>query len=177
MKNMTNTREVILALKQVREEKNLSLDKIVSLVEQNGEYVSKTTLSRIFANGSEEKLFRYETSLRPIANALLDIENIETYDDIDTQAYKSLLKLKKDLMAELERQNEELKNELREAKLKYHDKLIAETERFQKSIMFATNQIALKDKRIDQLLDMNISLLNQLLTCPCRKSGTIGGEE
>ena len=168
MKNMIDTREVILSLKQVKAEKNLSLDRIISLVEQNGEYVSKTTLSRVFADGSEEKTFRYEATLRPIANALLDIENIETDDDTDTQAFKSILKLKKDIMSELERQNAELRDELQKSKLKYHEKLKTETDKIQKSLDFAMHQIALKDKRIDQLLDSNMQLLNQLLSCPCR---------
>lgn len=160
---MTNTKDVILKLKEVKKEKDLSLDRIISLMEENGEFVSKSTLSRVFAKGSEEKLFRYETTLRPIANALLDIETIEIDDDIDTQAYKSILKLKKNLMSELEQQNEELKEELKDMKLKYHEKLKAETDKFQKSLDFAMHQIELKDKRIDQLLDANIKLLDQLL--------------
>ena len=166
--NMINTRDVILALKQVKEEKQLSLDKIISLMEQNGEFVSKTTLSRVFANGSEEQTFRYENTLRPIANALLDIENIETDDDLDTQAMKSILKLKKDLLQNLESQIVELKQELKNAKLKYHEKLSIETDKFQKSLDFAMNQIELKDKRIDQLMDMNNELMKQILSCPKR---------
>ena len=160
---MTNTKDVILKLKEVKNEKNLSLDAILELIEENGEFVSKSTLSRVFSDGSEEKLFRYETTLRPIANALLDIENIEIDDDIDTQAYKSILKLKKNIMSELERQNAELKEELGREKAKYHAKLEKETSRFQASLDFAMNQIALKDKRIDQLMDANIQLQNLLI--------------
>ena len=167
---MTNTKDVILKLKEVKKEKNLSLDKIISLMEQNGEFVSKSTLSRVFSDGSEDKGFRYEMTLRPIANALLDIETIEIDDDIDTQAYKSILKLKKNLLEDLEKQNAELKDELQKAKLKYHEKLLTETARFQKSLDFAMNQIELKDQRITQLLDANIQLLNRLLTCPCRNN-------
>ena len=59
MKNMTDTREVILSLKQVKKEKNLSLDKILALIAGNGEYLSKTTLSRVFAEGSEEQIFKW----------------------------------------------------------------------------------------------------------------------
>lgn len=174
MDNMIYTKEVILNLKRVKAEKNLSLDKIVSLMEQNDEYVSKTTLSRVFAAGSEDKLFRYETTLRPIANALLDIENIETDDDLDTQAYKSLLKLKKEIIEENARQIEALKEEIGKEKARYHEKLAKETDQFQKSLAFATHQIELKDKRIDQLMASNIKLLDQLLACPCRKNDKIG---
>ena len=160
---MTNTKDVILKLKEVKKEKNLSLDKIFSLIEQNGEFVSKTTLSRIFSDGSEEKGFRYEMTLRPIANALLDIETIEIDDDIDTQAYKSILKLKKNLLEDLEKQNAELKDELQKAKMKYHEKMAQELSKYQKSLDFAMNQIELKDQRITQLLDANVKLLEKLL--------------
>ena len=165
MNNMIDTKNVILALKQVKEEKNLSLDKIIVLMEENGDYVSKTTLSRVFAKGSEDVTFKWEATLKPIANALLDIENLEPDDDTDTRAYKSVLKLKKDLLSELGRENKELKEELNSAKLKYHEKLKAETDKIQKSLDFAMNQIELKDKRIDQLMEMNHQLMERLLNC------------
>ena len=56
----------------------------------------------------------------------------------------------------------------------YHEKLAKETTNFQKSLDFAMHQIELKDKRIDQLMDSNIQLLNQLLACPCKKNDKIG---
>jgi len=162
---MVNSKDVILMLKNVKAEKNLSLDKILSMIEENGEHVSKTTLSRVFADGSEEQLFRYETTLRPIANALLDIETIETYDDTDTRAYKSILKLKKDLIAEL---RDELKTVESKEKAKYTEKLNKAVEQFQKTLAFYEEQISLKDKRIDQLLDANIHLINNIVNCPYR---------
>ena len=182
---MTNAKDVILKLKEVKKEKDLSLDKILAMIEENNEFVSKSTLSRVFSDGSEEKGFRYENTLRPIANALLDIETIEIDDDLDTQAMKSILQLKKNLLWDLEKQVKELKEELQKAKLKYHEKLAVETERFQKSLDFAMNQIELKDKRIDHLLTTNDRLmatsdrlsitnnrmLNQILDCPLKNKG------
>ena len=159
---MTKTKDVILKLKAVKEEKQLSLDKILSIMEQNGEYVSKTTLSRVFAKGSEEKIFKYENTIRPIANALLDIENEEIDDSPDTKAYKSILKMKKDIISELQEEREKDKK-------RYHEKLAEETAKFQKELDFAMQQIALKDKRIDQLMDDNSKLLNHILDCPYRK--------
>ena len=168
MENMINTREVILTLKEVRKEKNLSFDNILDLMSENGQFLSKSTLSRVFADGSEDKSFRYEETLRPIANALLDIETIEQDDDIDTQAYKSILRLKKDIIKELE---DKLNNE----KLKYHEKLEKETKHFNESVAFMKHQIELKDQRIDallatttELMATNKKLLHQLMDCPLR---------
>ena len=173
---MTNTREVILTLKEVRKEKNLSFDKILDLMKDNGDFLSKSTLSRVFADGSEDKTFRYEDTIRPIAKALLDIETIEQDDDIDTQAYKSILKLKKDLLIEYEKQISDLKEEIKEVtqreKDKYHAKMEKETAQFQKNLAFLNHQVELKDHRIDHLLDANEKLLGQLLQCNrCKERG------
>lgn len=180
MESMINTREVILTLKEVRKEKNLSFDKILDLMRENDQYLSKSTLSRVFADGSEDKSFRYEETLRPIANALLDIETIEQDDDVDTQAYKSILKLKKDLIEEYAEQNARLKEELETVKnrerLKYSEKLEKETKHFNDSLTFMSHQIALKDQRIDallatttELMATNNKLVKQLMDCPLRK--------
>ena len=165
---MTNTKDVILKLKEVRDEKQLSYGDILELMEKNGDYLSKSTISRVFQEGSEDQSFRYEETIRPIAKALLDIEPIEEDDTTDIKAMKSLLKLK---IARIE----ELEGLLENEKHKYHEKLAKETKHFQDSIAFVTNQITLKDKRIDALLETttelmttNNKLVNQLMQCPLR---------
>ena len=166
---MTNTKDVILKLKEVRDEKQLSYGDILELMEKNGDYLSKSTISRVFQDGSEEQSFRYEETIRPIAKALLDIETIEEDDTTDIKAMKSLLKLK---IARIE----ELETLLENEKHKYHEKLAKESKHFQDSLSFMTNQIALKDKRIDALLETttelmttNNRLVNQLMECPLRE--------
>lgn len=179
MENMTDTKQVIETLKKVKAEKGLSLDKIVAMMEQQGMYLSKSTLSRVFADGSENTAFRYETTLRPIATVLLDLETIEKDDDTDTQAYKSLLKLKKDLIEDYAEQNKRLKEEIEtiknREKLKYTEKLEKETQHFNDSVAFMKHQIELKDQRIDallatttELMTTNNRLVKQLMDCPLR---------
>ena len=172
---MTNTKDIIVKLKEVREEKGLSFGDILNLMEANGDYLSKSTLSRVFAEGSEDNSFKYEETIRPIAKALLDIETIEETDNMDVQAMKSLLKYKIQLIEDQEKQIAALKAEINSEKIKYLEKMETEREKFQKSIDFCRDQIDLKDKRIDQLLDTTTKLLNQLLTCPCRKEYTDNG--
>ena len=166
---MTNIRDIIIQLKEVREEKGYSFADIMAMMEKNGDYISKSTLSRVFAEGSEDNSFKYDETIRPIANALLDIENIEEDDDMDTRAMKSLLKYKIQRIEELEAA---LANE----KVKYHEKLDKEREQSRRSIEFLKEQISLKDKRMDQLLEavfekdkQHKELLNSIMSCPCRK--------
>lgn len=166
---MATTHDIILKLKEVRDEKGLSLNEILSMVEKNGDYISRSSVQRVFADGSESLSFRYEDTIRPIANALLDIDTIEEDDQLDTQAMKSLLQYKNQRIKELESQ-------LSKEKLKYHEKLDKEREQFQKSIEFLKEQIAYKDKRMDLLLesvDKKDKRLDELIThimnCPFRK--------
>ena len=128
-------------------------------------------------NRKTQKKFRYEDTLRPIAKVLLDIETIETEDDTDTKAMKSILKLKMAVIDDNSKQIKELKESLKEVsskeKAKYLKRLEEETAKFQKSLDFAMHQIELKDKRIDQLMEDNHILVQQLLACPCRQKGVI----
>lgn len=174
---MTNTRDVIIKLKEIREEKGLSYTDILNLMEANGDFLSKSTISRVFAEGSEETSFKYEETIRPIANALLDIETIEETDNMDIQAMKVLLKYKIQRIEDLERQNSELQLALSKEKIAYNEKLDKEREQFQRSIDFLKNQIELKDKRMDLLLDSvtakdskHNELLDLILSCPARNT-------
>lgn len=161
---MTNTKDIIIRLKEVRKERNLSYSDILEMMEKNNDFVSKSTLSKLFADGSEEhpEKFRYDTTLRPIANAILDMENIEETDNMDIQALKAILKYKIERIKELE-------TTLDHEKLKAHEKLDKEREQFQRSLTFCREQISLKDKRIDQLMDANMDLTRHFLNCPYKQ--------
>ena len=166
---MNSTKDLILKLKAVREEKGYSFNDIMKIMEDNGDYpLAKSTLSRVFAEGSEENSFRYEETIRPIAKALLDIEEIEDDDNIDTRAMKSLLKYKIQRIEELEQQLKEVKLELAEEKVKRHEKIDALQEEYQRKSDFLSNQILLKDQRIDALLKSNNELLDHILHCPLK---------
>jgi len=167
---MTDTKQLLRQLKEVKQAKNLSLDQILKMIEDNGEYVSKATLSRVFSDNADDMDFRYDTTLRPICDALLDIDNLEVDDSADVKAYKAILKLKKDIILEM-------KDEIDAEKVNYAEKLEEETASFQRSIAFMSNQITLKDQRIDALMSMNTELmqtnnrlLTQIMNCPLRNN-------
>lgn len=150
---MNKTKDIILKLKEVRDEKGLSYNDIVALVEKNNDFVSRSSVQRVFSEGSEDLSFRYEDTIRPIAKALLDIETIEDTDDLDTQAMKSLLKYKIQRIEDLEKEIDRLQNVLDKEKLKHHDKMDSLREEYERKITFLKDQITLKDKRMDLLLD------------------------
>lgn len=172
---MTNVKDVIVKLREVYKERDLSYDKIIAMMEADGEYTSKSTLSRLFGDKWEQFSFDYERTILPIANVLLDIDVEEADDDVDTKAFKSVLKLKKVIIEGLE---EKIKTVESEEKAKYHEKLAKETDKFQQSLDFMSHQIDLKDKRIDLLMAqnerlsvMNNRMMEQFLDCPIKNKG------
>lgn len=166
---MQTIKDIIIHLKQVKQERKLSLNDICDLVEESGGNLSRSSIQRVFAEGSENSSFKYEETIRPIANALLDIENLEETDSLSTQSLKLILQYKSQYIKDLERQIEKNKN-------KYHERLDKERDTYNKNIDFLKNQISLKDKRMDQLLEavfvkdkqMN-EYMNHILNCPYRK--------
>lgn len=168
---MQITKDLVSKLKAVKTEKNLSLSNILDMLDQNGYFVSKTTLSRVFAEDSETEMFKPDTLL-PIARVLLDTENLEETDTTDEKAMKLLLQYKSKRIEELEQQLEQLKASLDHEKVRYHEKLDAEREKHQRSIDFLKGQIELKDRRYDGLLaavkekdDRYEKLLDIILSC------------
>ena len=173
---MNSMKEIIMELRQVRIEKGLSYGDISDLLEQNGDHVSKSTISRIFSEGSTDTNFSYDEIIRPIANVLLDIDKPEDEDDIDTKTYKSLLKFKSKRIEELEAQIETIKAENAEKLVELHEKMDMERAQWSRSIEFLKEQINYKDKRIDFLLDMNLDkdaqikeFIKKLQNCPYNK--------
>ena len=165
---MTNTRDIILKLKEVRDNRGLSYTDILNLMEKNGDFLARSTISRIFSEGSEDLSFRYEETIRPIANALLDIETIEDDDTDDVQAIKSILKYKI-------KRIEELEALVKEQKIKYAEKLERERAQYDNKIEFLKEQVRLKDARMDLLLDavkekdrLHSELIEHIMNCPYR---------
>ncbi len=165
---MIDQREIILKLKEAKIERNLSINDIVNLT---GNYLSKTTVQRVFADGSENTSFRYEDTIRPLVKALLDIDTIEESDDMDTKALKSLLKLKNQRI-------EELETLLQEERIKSHEKMEKERKHYESHIALLNEQIAIKDKRMDAQAEkfdrkdaQYTELVNRLLNCHCCSKG------
>ena len=169
---MILTRNLIIQLKEVKDERGLSLTDILSMIEENGDFLSKSSLSRLFQEGSEELSFKEETIL-PVARALLDINTLEESDNVDEKAMKTLLQYKSNRISELEQQIEQLELDLNREKLKRHEALESEREIYNRRVDFLKEQISLKDKRMDQLLEAIFvkdkaynDLLTQYLSCP-----------
>lgn len=132
---------IIERLKEVKSRQpDLTLQKIS---DHTG--VSLTTVTRIFSDGSEIIAFRYD-SVRPIAQMLLGIDNLDEGDD-DEKALKAIIQFKDTRIKELE-------DLLEEEREKHTRKLDKERSQFRASIDFLKHQIELKDDRITMLMNV-----------------------
>ena len=106
-------RDLIIQLKQYREEHGFSLKRIVDIVseyaEQNNtdDYVSLSTVKRVFRDGSEDDdSFNFDLTIRPIAAALLGLESVSPKAH-DKELSISLLRYKNERIQQLEKQLED----------------------------------------------------------------------
>ena len=131
---------IILRLKEAKASNpELTLQKIA---DHTG--VSLSTVTRIFSEGSESQLFRYE-SVRPIAKMLLDMDSLDEGTD-DEKALKAVIQFKDAII-------EDIKIQFEAEKESHARKLEAEREQNRASIEFLKHQIELKDDRITRLLN------------------------
>ena len=120
----TKISNIIIKLKKAKNENPENTLQRIS--DETG--VSMSTVTRVFADGSENHSFRYE-SLKPIALFLLGNDGLE--DDVNS---------------------DELAMQVSQVKDKYEKKLEKEREQHRKNVSFLMQQIDLKDARIDQLM-------------------------
>ena len=141
-------RKTIRRLKQIKEEQNLSYGKIMSIMEERGQFVSESTLKRVFADGSEDQNFRYQDSIAPIADVLLDIYG-ESSGIEDIEAMHRIIREKNKLIEFLMIKLDEKEKEFEERKALYEERKT----QYEKTIDRFETQAAHKDELIERLLN------------------------
>lgn len=131
---------IIARLKEVKASNpELTIQKIS---EHTG--ISPSTVSRIFADGSENRSFQYE-SIKPIAKMLLDLDSLDEGAE-DEKALKAIIQFKETAIVQLKQQIEDEKE-------KHIKKIEKERASSRQTIDFLKDQIRIKDKRIDILFE------------------------
>ena len=164
MTKQERTKEIILQLKQSREERDLSVSEIYDMLMAANCDISMTTLKRVFAEGSEEKgSFRFKDTIQPIAQVMLAIKEETTPDnqltDGEIDALKNIALLKDAMIEDLTKQFNQLAGQYSEAvceleeckaNLAAHRKQL---ELMSEQIVLLSDQIRRKDKYVDALLE------------------------
>lgn len=144
---LTRAQELIRQLKEIKAKNEITYPRIIERMEKNGKVVSLTTLRRVFADGSElnADAFNYESTLLPIAEVLLNAEDVPTPANSPCAAEIDALK------AVIHVQNEEIAR-LHEIK-----------EHLESRITFLIEQIAKKDRRMDEKDEIIKKLMEKCL--------------
>lgn len=144
---LSNKQELIRQLKEAKAENEVTFPRILDRMEKNGKFVSLSTLRRVFADGSEKNAasFSLENTLMPIAEALLDADEVPTPKDSPYAKEIDALK------AVIHVQNEEL---ARLHELKEH---------LEARITFLLEQIDKKDRRMDEKDELIRKLMDKCL--------------
>ena len=132
--DLEKKQELIKQLKEAKSRNEVTYPRIIERMEKNGKYVSLTTLRRVFGDGSEMNAasFSLENTLMPIAEVLLDAEEVPTPENSPCAAEINGLK------AVIHVQNEEIV------------KLTDLKEHLEKRVEFLLAQIEKKDRRMDE---------------------------
>ena len=144
---LTRSQELIKLLKEIKARNEITDPRLIDMMEQNGKVVSLTTLRRVFADGSEMNAdaFNYESTLMPIAEVLLNAEDVPT--PLDSPYAKEIDGLKSVIHV----QNEEIAR-LHEIK-----------EHLENRITFLLEQIEKKDRRMDEKDETIRRLMDKIL--------------
>ena len=144
---LSDKQELIRQLKAAKTRNEVTFPRILERMEKNGKFVSLTTLRRVFADGSESNAasFNLENTLMPIAEVLLEAEDVPTPENSPYAAEIQGLK------AVIHVQNEEIAR-LHELKEHLEDR-----------ITFLISQIELKDKRMDEKDEIIKRLMDKVL--------------
>lgn len=152
-------RRTIHRLKEIKAEQGLSIPQIMKMMEERGQFVSEPTLKKIFQEGSEEKNFRYQDTIMPVADVLLDLYGDKSGID-DCEALRHIIREKNKLIELLMMKLEEQAKAHAEKEVVYADRKAA----FEKQIQHLEAQIARYEKAIDRKDDLIERLLDATIT-------------
>lgn len=149
-------RKTIHRLKEIKAEQGLSISQIMQMMEERGQYVSEPTLKKIFAEGSEEKNFRYQDTIMPVADVLLDLYGDKSGID-DAESLRHIIREKNKFIELLMLKLEEQAKTHAEKETVYADRKAA----FEKQIEHLSAQIS----RYEQAIDKKDAMIEKLLEC------------
>lgn len=144
---LTRSQELIRQLKEIKAKNEMTYPRIMDRMEKNGKVVSLTTLRRVFADGSESSAenFSYENTLLPIAEVLLNAEDVPTAAGspyaLEIDGLKAVIHVQNEEIARLHEMKEHLKSR----------------------ITFLLEQIEKKDRRMDEKDEIIRKLMEKCL--------------
>lgn len=148
-------RKTVTRLREVKKEQDLSIAKIVEMLEAQNCYISEATVKRLFSENSDPNSFKYRDTIAPIADVLLDLYSDKSGCE-NIEALKTMIHDKNKTINILIARDEERKASY-EARIAEYQKRIdhyqEQISRLDDHLMFREKVIEQKDKVIEKLLN------------------------
>lgn len=148
-------RKTIRRLKEIKAEQQLSYSQIMKMLEDAGQYVSEATLKKVFADGSEEKSFRYQDTILPLADVLLDLYGDRSGIE-DAESLREIIREKNKFIESLIVKLDEQKAIYAQKEAMYEDRKAI----YAKQIEHMETQLA----RYERAIDKKDALIERLLS-------------
>lgn len=155
---INSTQDIIAQLKAVKAEYELTIPRIKDMMEKNGDFISLSTLHRVFSERADHDSFSYERTIAPIARALL----FQDHDDLSQEDEEAMTDRMEGLRAVILLKNEKidfLSNQIEKLRKQVEDL----REQYDKRLAFLRDQIELKDRRMDEKDKIIMRLMDKCL--------------
>lgn len=140
-------RKTVARLRAVKKEHDLSVTKIMEMLEEHNCYVSEPTVKRVFSESADPVSFKYRDTIAPLADVLLDLYSDKSGSK-DVEALKAMLHDKNKMINILIARDEERKAEY-DKRVEHLQKQI---NKLDEHLMFRERVIERKDEVIEKLL-------------------------
>ena len=148
MEIATLKKETVERIRKVKKEKDMTISDILDLLEKKNYFLSEATLKRVFSENNDPGSFKYQSTIAPLADVLLDFYEDQSGTE-ELAALKSMIRDKNMTIAILIAKNEELRAD--------YDKRIAhlqkQIDRLEKNLDFREGVVQQKDKVIERLMN------------------------
>ena len=141
-------KKTVARLKAVKKEHDLTISKIMDMLEEHNCYVSEPTVKRLFSENSDPLSFKYHDTIAPLADVLLDMYSDKSNSN-DIEALKAMIHDKNKMINILIARDEERRTDY-EKRISHLQKQI---ERLDEHLMFRERVIERKDNVIEKLLN------------------------
>jgi len=119
----------------------------MDMLEKKNCYISEATIKRVFAENNDAVNFKYQSTIAPLADVLLEIYNDDSGSQ-DVSALKALIHDKNEMISILVVKNEEIRADY-EKRISHLQKQI---DTLEEHLLFRERQIDKKDDIITKLL-------------------------
>ena len=141
-------RDTVERLRKLKRDNDLTNSQIMDMLEKNNCYISEATIKKVFSENNDPGSFKYQSTIAPLADVLLDMYSDDSGSD-EITALKALIHDKNEMISILVVRNEEIRADY-EKRINHLQKQIGMLE---DHLIFREKQIDKKDEIISKLLN------------------------